>query len=349
MMGAGFVQNDADKIKAGLRVGITFNLKKNIASDLPDAEAELDDMDTIRALQGALESAGHTVTLFEAAEDLPDRLLRNRPDIVFNIAEGINGRGREAQVPAILNFLNIPFTGSDETTMCLAMDKALCKRLAASYGIDTPEYMLVKNGAPLPDKRALAGAGLSLPVIIKPNAEGSSKGITDLSVCFDSAALRRVLAEKINAYKTDMLLEEYIPGRELTVGILGNGDALRVFPPMEIIFSDKTRSIYSREVKKDFRRYVTYKCPADISPRTEMKITHAAETVYRALDCRDFARVDFRLSPAGRPCFIEINPLPGLAPEYSDFPMIAGFCGMGYAELIHKILNSALSRFSLFI
>jgi len=329
-----------------LRVGITYNLKKNIPSELPDAEAEFDDADTIRAIQNALETANFAITLYEATEELPVRLIQNRPDIVFNIAEGLTGRGREAQVPAILNYLGIPFTGSEETTMCVAMDKALTKRFVSSYGVNTPKYQVIR-GASLPDSDSLPASGLAWPIIIKPNTEGSGKGISDLSIVGDSASLRRVLSEKINAYKADMLLEEYISGREFTVGILGNADNIRVFPPMEIIFKDKEHSIYSYEVKKNFRKYVHYECPPDIVAGTIREIEDTAETVYRALECRDFARVDFRLSPAGQLYFIELNPLPGFAPGFSDFPMIAGFCGMDYTSLIKNIMVSALSRYGL--
>jgi D-alanine-D-alanine ligase len=346
-----------------LRVGITFNLKKNTASDLPavDTDAEFDEPETITAIKSVLERAGCAVTLYEATEDLPLRLIREKPDIVFNIAEGINGRGREAQVPAILNYLHIPFTGSDETTMCVAMDKALTKTIAASRGVSTPKFRIVKCGAPLPDIGVLSvysadpwnGEGappdneLTFPVIVKPNAEGSSKGISDLSIVEDAAALEEALAAKISAYKQDMLIEEYIAGREFTAGILGNGDELRVFPPMEIIFTDAAHGIYSYEVKRNFRQFVRYECPPDISPVFQKEIEAAAEKIYRALECRDFARMDFRLSRDGRLYFIEINPLPGLAPEYSDFPMIAAFNGIDYATLIRKILDSALARYGL--
>jgi len=328
-----------------LKIGITYNLKKNINSNIPDAEAEFDDMDTIRAIQGALETADFAVSLFEASEDLPVRLIQDRPDFVFNIAEGMNGRGREAQVPAILNYLRIPFSGSDETTMAVAMDKALTKRLAVSHGISTPEYKLIKNGSSKP--ASLQGAGLSWPVIVKPNSEGSSKGITDLSVVHDEAALLKILGEKINVYNENMLVEEYINGREFTAGILGNGSKLCVFSPMEIIFNDKTRPIYNREVKKNFRRYVSYKCPPDIGASLRKEIEETAKTVFLFLECRDFARVDFRLSEEGRLYFIEINPLPGLAPGYSDFPMIAEFCGMDYTTLIRNIADAGLARYGL--
>ena len=329
------------------KVGITYNLKKNISSELPDAEAEFDDMDTIKAIQNALESAGYTVVLYEATEDLPARLLQNRPDMVFNVAEGSRGRGREAQVPAILSFLDIPYTGSDETTLGIAMDKAITKRLTASWGVDTPRYRVFKSSGIIPDAGSLNGNGFSWPVIVKPNTEGSSKGISDVSVANDAAALQRVLAEKISTYKEDMLVEEYISGREFTVGILGNGAALRVFTPMEIVFGDKSHSIYSYEVKRNFRQFVRYECPPNIGLDLQNEMEETAKTVYNALECRDLARMDFRLSPDGKLFFIEINPLPGLAPGYSDFPMLAGFCGMDYTTLILNILESALTRYGL--
>ena len=342
------VNNTDNKALPGdFRIGITFNLKKNISSELPDAEAEFDDADTIQAIKSALETSGSAVELYEATEELPVRLLHQRPDIVFNIAEGIRGRGREAQVPAILSFLNIPFTGSDETTMCIAMDKALTKRLVASYGITTPKYRLVKYSDGLAAAASLSDTELAYPIIVKPNIEGSSKGISNLSIVENSAQLKQVLAEKMSVYKQDMLLEEYISGREFTVGILGKPGALRVFPPMEIIFKDKAHSIYSYYVKRNFRQFVRYDCPPAISAELTKEIESAAETIYLALECRDLARMDFRLSHDGQLHFIETNPLPGLAPGYSDFPMITEFCGMDYSALILNILDSAMSRYGL--
>ena len=324
-----------------LRVGVTYNIKKNIPSALPDAEAEADNEETIGAIQNVLEAAGHTVILFEAASELPSRLLEEKPDIVFNIAEGINGRGREAQVPAILNFLRIPFTGSDETTMCVSMDKALCKKIVSALGICTPPYMVARFGAPLKD------LNLDFPLIIKPNSEGSSKGISDCSVVNDEGELRRVLEEKLDAYRQDMLIEEYIQGREFTVGLLGNGERLRIFPPMEIIFKDKAHSIYSYEVKRNFGEYVRYECPPDLNSALRKEIENSSETIYRFLQCRDMARMDFRLSRESKLHFMEVNPLPGLAPEYSDLPIIAAFCGMDHASLIRYILDSALERYGM--
>ena len=322
-----------------LRVGITFNLKKNISLGPVDAEAEFDDIETIREIKKSLEAAGFRVGLYEATRDLPLRLSRKRPDIVLNIAEGMKGRGREAHVPAILNFMGIPFTGSDETTMCIAMDKALTKSFVSCHGIRTPGYMLVENGAPLPE------IDLPFPVIVKPNTEGSSKGISGLSVVHDRTALYSLLPEKLKAYKQDMLIEEYIYGREFTVGLLGNAGNLRVFPPMEIIFDKESGGIYSYEVKRNFRHHVSYKCPPDLEDSLQKELENTAEVIFRLLGCKDMARIDFRLSSDGRIYFIEINPLPGLAPGYSDFPMIAAFNGMDHRALISRIMASALERY----
>jgi len=333
------LKNAPPGLSRRLRVGITYNLKKNAVREPFDAEAEFDDLGTILAIKDALESAGHDVELFEVSEALPVVLAERRPDIVFNIAEGVAGRGREAQVPAVLNFLHIPFTGSDETTMCVAMDKALTKRLLASYGIRTPKYRVYCGDA------NFSADDLSLPLVVKPNAEGSSKGISGLSIVSDAVRLRELLKKNFAAYKQDMLVEEYIRGREFTVAVLGNGGETRVFPPMEIVFKDSDNAIYGYEVKREFRKHVDYRCPPDISRDLRAEIENTAREIYKILKCRDCARIDFRLSTEGLLHFIEINPLPGLAPGYSDFPMIAEFCGVGYAELILSILDCALARY----
>jgi D-alanine-D-alanine ligase len=324
-------------------VGIAYNVKKE--NDMPpganvpvDAEAEFDDPGTIEALRSAIESAGYEVALYEADADLPRKLAERRPGIVFNIAESINGRGREAQLPALLNYLGIPFTGSDETAMCVALDKALCKRLLTTYRIATPKHRVARVG------ESFSAKGLRFPLIVKPNAEGSGKGIADFSIVRNGRELLSVLDHQLALYRQEMLVEEYIEGREFTVGLLGNGDGLRVFPPMEIRFNSPDNPIYSYTIKKDFRRYVTYACPPDLEAATQTALMRAAERAFRALGCRDCARVDFRLSREGKVYFIEINPLPGLAPGYSDYPMIAEFCGMSYDRLIRSILECALER-----
>ncbi|MDR2957418.1 MAG: ATP-grasp domain-containing protein [Coriobacteriales bacterium] len=327
-----------------LTVGITCNTKSAAgaqADNSTESEAEFDEPATIQAIYQALTKSGCNVEVFEANAELPVQLLQKRPDIVFNIAEGRNGRGREAQVPALLNWLGIPFTGSDETTMCLTMDKALTKRLLAGYGIRTPGFQVVKSTetTPLIDR-------LNFPVIVKPNAEGSSIGITGGSIAWSVDQLRVILVTSFQRNPRDLLIEEYILGREFTVGLLGNPTTdLRVFTPMEIIFKDPEQLIYSLAVKQDFHRYVDYACPPDLDAGLLGELTTTAEQIYTILECRDFARIDFRLADDGLLYFIEINPLPGLAPDYSDYPMLAAYNGIDYETLIQSVLASAMSRY----
>lgn len=323
------------------RVGLTYNLKKNVVSEAPDSEAEYDNIETVLAIKEALEDSGYKLQLIEANESLPVSLAERSVDIVFNIAEGIQGRGREAQVPAILNFFKIPFTGSDETTLCIALDKAITKRLLASYRIRTPRYFVVSKDHNMP------GGKIKFPAIVKPNAEGSSKGISDVAIVSDYHELRNLIEHNFKLYGQDMLVEEYIQGREFTVGILGNGAGARVFPPMEIVYLNKGNkfNIYSFNVKKDYKKLIKYECPAQIDKAIEKEMMDMSRKIYDILQCRDFSRMDFRLSEDGKPYFIEINPLPGLAPGYSDFPMIAEFNGMDYKSLVRAVLESALKRY----
>lgn len=341
-----------DESSHPLRVGITYNLKKNAASDAaeeaPDLEAEYDSIETVLAIKNALKSDSCQVELLEATEELPLKLRKHDIDIVFNIAEGIQGRGREAEIPAIMNFYKIPYTGSDETTLCLALDKALTKRVLATYHIRTPRYQVISK------EQTKINSNITYPAIVKPNAEGSSKGISDVAIASNPEELKRLVHKNINLYHQDMLIEEYIGGREFTVGILGNDSELQVFPPMEIVYLNQQNpyNIYSYNVKQNYKKLIRYECPAAISKEIESEMIHTAKRIYEILQCKDFARIDFRLSQdidahSEKLYFIEINPLPGLAPGYSDFPMIAEFNGMDYVTLVRSILNSALKRYGL--
>lgn len=326
-----------------LRIGLTYNVKSDQQSDLEDDEAEYDSFDTVLAIKRALEEEPCSVELIEADDELPMKLQRGRPDIVFNIAEGRRGRGREAQVPAILNYYRIPYTGSDETTLCIALDKALTKRLLATYKIRTPKYRVISR------EHGHWNGAFVLPAIVKPNAEGSSKGISDVAIAADAEQLKILVERSIALYRQDMLVEEYVGGREFTVGVLGNGEDTRVFPPMEIVYLNKNADyhIYSYNVKQNYKTLIHYDCPAAISAQTESEMIRAARKIYDMLCCRDFARMDFRLSEDGKLYFIEINPLPGLAPGYSDYPMLAEFSGVGYSELVRGVLKSALKRYGI--
>ncbi len=327
--------------KRTLTVGIVYNLKKGLKKDTPDAEAEYDRIDTVYAIQSALEERGHRTVLLEADGALPEKLRHEQMDIAFNIAEGLHGRGREAQVPAMLHFFGIPFTGSDETTLCIALDKALTKRIVSSYRVRTPKSIVLSAKTPL------ATGSLHYPVILKPNAEGSSKGISEISIVKNRRELQELAGRSIHLYQQDMLAEEYIEGREFTVGILGNGRDARLFPPMEIRYRKPTQGnyhVYNYKLKQSFTEYLEYQCPADLTKDQEKEMTGMARKVYDVLGCMDLARVDFRMSPDGRIHFIEVNPLPGLAPGYSDYPMLAEFCGVSYSDLINGILEAALKR-----
>lgn len=336
------MQETPDPLPDGsYKVGLTYNLKKGIKSEVEDLEAEYDNIETVNAIKDALEKLNCKVELLEADEGILKKLSSAKTDIVFNIAEGIYGRGREAQVPALLNFLRIPFVGSDETTLCVALDKALAKRLLATYKIKTPKFQVIND----PGNRI--NGKLHYPVIVKPNAEGSSKGISDLALADNPEELKKVLGINFAAYGQSMLVEEFVPGREFTVGLVGNGDDVRVFPPMEISYRSKERKnrIYSYSVKRNYKKFIDYHCPAKFEPGQEEKIINTARKIFKVLECKDFARIDFRMSTQGEIYFIEINPLPGLAPGYSDYPMIAEFCGISHGELIKLVLNSALKRY----
>lgn len=325
-------------------IGIVYNLKKadHTQTDAPDMEAEYDSMDTVLAIQRALEQKQVHTALYEADDHLPERLQSCRPDMVFNIAEGRGGRAREAQVPALLSMLGIPHTGSDETALCVALDKGLTKRLLGTYHIRTPRYAVV---SPLEPLRL---SGLTYPVIVKPNAEGSSKGIGEVSVAASAQELRGLITRAFALYGESMLVEEFLPGREFTVGILGNGAETRVFAPMEIVYNADAAQgeyhVYSYPVKQDFKRFVHYECPARLTNEETKEMTRMARKAYDALGCVDFARADFRMDAAGKIHFIEINPLPGLAPGYSDYPMLAEACGVSYDELVYGVLAAAAKR-----
>jgi len=339
-----------------LRVAIACNIKTDHTSE---ADAEFDEPETIEAISTALRNGGFETIVLDAADQFPRKLIAASPDIVFNIAEGRSGRSREAQVPAILEYYGVPYSGSDAAALSVSLDKAMTKRLAQSCGVETPAFCIITRGAPelssnLPDGLPcdlldeLPG-GLRFPVIVKPNAEGSGKGITDDCVAEDMPQLSALTGRLADYHEGGLLAEQYIGGREFTVGILGNGSGLRVLEPMEIIYRQHRGpyNIYSCEVKRNFREYVDYSCPPDIPPALVNKIKSDAITVYNALGCMDFARADFRLSADGRVYFIEINPLPGLRPHYSDFPILAEYNGINYGNLIRTILGFALDRYGM--
>ncbi|MDY7228018.1 D-alanine--D-alanine ligase family protein [Hyalangium rubrum] len=326
-----------------LKVGFSYNVKrvKPTVDASEDSEAEYDSPSTLQAIREAIASWGHEVIDLEATAELPSVLASTPVDIVFNIAEGFKGRNRESQVPAMLELLDIPYTGSDPATLSLALDKALAKKIVRQAGIHTPTFQLMHTG-----KERLNKEFTNFPLIVKPVAEGSSKGVVSKSVCQSEAELREVVKELVGKYKQPALIEEYIGGREFTVGLLGERRP-RVLPPMEIVFLDKEEKnpVYSFQHKLDWNDRIRYDAPAKLEPALLEKLRTAARGSFMALGCRDVARIDFRMDDKGRIYFIECNPLPGLTPGWSDLVLIAQGAGMDYRTLIGEIMAPAIRRY----
>ncbi|HVI02826.1 MAG TPA: D-alanine--D-alanine ligase [Enhygromyxa sp.] len=318
-----------------LRVGVIHNLKRDPTSEV---EAEFDSAATVEAIGAAIRELGHEPVLLEATRELPSVLPGARIDLAFNIAEGFAGRSREAQVPALLELLEIPYTGSDPACLALCLDKSLAKRVAALAGVPTPAWTLMRGPERLPES-------IGFPAVVKPVAEGSSKGVVGSSVVHDEHELRGLVRQIVTRYDQPALVEAYLPGREFTVGLLGEKRP-RVLPAMEIIFTDQSVShpVYSYGHKKETETGVRFEVPAKVDDALGREISRVARRAFEALGCRDVARIDLRLDGHGRVAFIECNPLPGLSPGFSDLCVVAEAAGLRYHELIGTILEPALRR-----
>ena len=326
---------------AKLKVGLTYNLKrikpKNTGDD--DIEAEYDSQATVDAISEAIKSFGHEVIPLEATPELPGILQSTQLDIVFNIAEGIRGRNREAHIPSMLELLDIEYTGSDPATLAVTLDKALAKRVLIPAGIPTPGFYLMRTGKEKIPKH------MRFPLILKPNQEGSSKGVTDLSVVQTPAALKEVGQALLAKYHQPVLVEEYLSGREFTIGLLGEIRP-KVLPPMEIVFTNPRSAtpVYSFAHKQELGDEIRYDTPADVAPKLGKELAKVARAAFMALGCSDVARIDLRLDAKGKVHFIECNPLPGLTPDWSDLCLIAKSAGMDYRTLVSEIMAPAIKR-----
>jgi D-alanine-D-alanine ligase len=335
-----------------MKIGITFDLKNaapHPGGEPDDFDEEFDDPSTVASIAEVLCSLGHRPIELGNGPQLLRQLVADPPDFVFNFAEGQGiGRSREARVPAVLELLGIPYTGSDPATLGLCLDKDWARRLAASAGIPTPRGLTLPCGTALPAEPAalaamLAAEGLEPPVLAKPTCEGSSKGIRNKCLITNLADLASTVAELWRLYRQPVVVEEFIDGDELTVGILGNG-APEVIGIMRVVPRRKTGPFfYSLEVKRDWKNLVDYECPARIGDQAAAAVCAAALDAYAVLGCRDVARLDFRLRN-GVPYFIEANPLPGLNPHTGDLVQLAGKAGVSHAQLIERILRAAIER-----
>ena len=326
-----------------LKVGITYNLKKDFSQreNQPiDLLEEFDSEETIDAIREVLESEGHEVIKLGGDRGLIDRVRQGPIDIVFNIAEGLEGRNREAHIPALLEFLSIPYTGSDPLTLSLTLDKAMAKRVVMSQNIPTPRFKKIEK------MNDLDGLDLHYPLFIKLCYEGSSKGVRLDSKILDPRSLGEKTRNLLETYGSPVLVEEFVKGPEFTVGVLGNDDPFVLgVMQIEIKGNPPEESIYSLEIKREWEEKVRYHCPPSIDQNLLKKIEEVALRSYRALECRDVSRVDIRVGEDRTPYFLEINPLPGLSPVYGDLVIMARSMGWDYARLVKTIFHQALKRY----
>jgi D-alanine-D-alanine ligase len=325
----------------------------------PDAFADFDHIETVDSLRAALETDGHQTVFIQADRDLPFALREARPDICFNIAEGLGGDAREAQVPALLEMLGIPYTGSRVLTNGISLDKTLTKRIWRDRRLPVAPFQEFTSG-----EEALRPE-LKFPLFVKPAREGTGMGVDMKAIVNNEAELRERTQYIINTYQQPALVETFLPGREFTVGILGRADAklfsrhpdwyekdgFHRFPVLEL---DSSRSVtpwvYSNEAKsKDVGADGApgYFCPADIDPELDKKLKYFALRAHQLLNALDVSRTDIRLDDEGNPRLIEINTLPGLTPDYSDLCLQAKAEGIKYEDLILDILYLGASRWGM--
>jgi D-alanine-D-alanine ligase len=319
-------------------------------SSSADAYAEWDTIDTIHAVRNAL-SLNHNVELIEADVNVFEKLKRSHPEIVFNIAEGCFGASREAQMPAIYEMLNIPYTGSDPLTLAICLDKSRAKEILSHYNVPTPKFFVIESIS------ELQSLSIELPVMVKPLFEGSSKGIFDSSLVNTKEDLFKQVENVLTTYNQPVLVEDFLPGKEFTVAMLGNGEDVKVLPIVEIKFDSLPKNvnpIYSFEAKwiwdQSENPLDIFECPAKISSELTQKIEKLCKDTYRILRCKDWSRIDVRLDKNGSPNIIEINPLPGILPKIEDnscFPKAARMSGLTYQQMLNAVLDAGIKRYGL--
>jgi D-alanine-D-alanine ligase len=328
-----------------MRIGLSYDLKETIAiqqASCDDAFEEYDSWETVELIVAALEAEGHTVTMLGGGREFLGKILHEKVDFVFNIAEGRGAyRSREAQVPSILEMLDIPYSGSDPQCLAICLDKPLTKKLVASEGVSTPSWRVINDRQEL---RQIDSCDFPFPAIVKPAYEGSSKGIRITSVVEDAKQAIEVIESSLEKYQQPAMVEEVILGDEVTVGIIGNS-LPKVLGMMRILPKQKEGYfIYNLDVKRNYMELVEYECPAGLEEKVLQCIQISSLRAFQALGCRDFVRLDFRISTAGVPYFLEINPLPGLG-THSDLVIMAKKMGWSNRQLISAVLNAALERY----
>jgi D-alanine-D-alanine ligase len=325
-----------------MKIGLTYDLRSEyLAMGYGEEEtAEFDRDDTVVAVEKALTALGHATDRIGHARSLTQRLVAgDRWDLVFNIAEGLHGVGREAQVPAILDLYQIPYTFSDPMVLGLTLDKGMTKHVVRDCGFPTPDF------AVLDDSADIGKVSFDPPYFVKPLAEGTSKGISADSIIrikdLLAPACRRLYAQ----FQQPVLVEQYLSGREFTIGLTGTGAAAKVLGTLEVfLLPGAEKGVYSYVNKERCEELVQYRLArADEDPVVQ-KAEAIALGIYNALGCRDAGRLDVRCDEHGQPFFLEINPLAGIHPEHSDLPILCSHLQIPYVELIRRIIASAAER-----
>jgi D-alanine-D-alanine ligase len=325
-----------------MRIGLTYDLRSEYLAlgYTEDETAEFDRDDTIEAIEAALKRIGHTTERIGNVHCLVERLAQGgRWDLVFNIAEGLKGIGREAQVPAILDAYGIPYTFSDPLVMSLTLHKGMTKRVVRDAGVPTAEFTVVEYFEDSGETR------FAPPYFIKPVAEGTGKGISSASIVRRRKDLAGACRRLLETYRQPVLVERFLPGREFTVGVAGTGRQAQVLGTMEVLLQPAAeQAVYSYHNKENSEELVRYRLVRPDQDPLIATVEEIALRAWRALGCRDAGRLDLRCDQKGRPQFMEVNPLAGLHPEHSDLPIICSLAGIGFERLIARILESAAER-----
>jgi D-alanine-D-alanine ligase len=332
---------------ATLRIALLVNLARNappVHNDAPpDILAELDADKNVEAYAAAMRARQHTVLIQEGNIYLPDWLRETQPDICFNTCEGFSGESREAQVPALLEMVGVPYTGPTPLAAAITHDKPTTQRILNSYGLPVPQFQefISPNDA--------LRADMKFPLFIKPSHEGTGMGIHNDSIARDEKHLREQVAYIIETYRQPAMVETYIEGKDITCGLVGNGDDVHFFPITEVDFSGYPAGlapIYGVQQKVDYADYYKNKCPAPLGEQLSEQIRQLTLKVFQVTGCRDFARVDFRLTDDNQPYILEINGLPGITPS-SDLTLMAQVEGWTHADLVCAVLDAGLKRYGL--
>lgn len=325
-----------------MNIGLTYDLRSDyLALGYTEEEtAEFDRDDTITAIESALQVLGYKTERIGNARKLTEYLVKGkRWSLVFNIAEGLNGIAREAQVPAILDLYEIHYTFSDPLIMSLTLHKGITKKVVRDSGFPTPDFYLFDNKA---DNLKIS---FDPPFFVKPVAEGTGKGITQNSVVWKRENLQSICKELLYQYKQPVLVEKYLSGREFTVGIVGTGKNSKVLGTLEVLLLDGAeKNVYSYYNKEHYEKFVEYHLVFSKNDNAVQEAENLALKIWQILGCRDGGRVDLRCDDYGKPFFLEVNPLPGLHPEHSDLPILCNKLGISYVELMNQIVTSAIRR-----